>query len=158
MNEFKEEIAGVRVWRNNRHHDARGWLQEIYRDDELPASFYPSMAYVSAANPGVVRGPHEHEYQTDCFAFFGPGDFELTLWDARNKSPTYGHKQVMRVGECDPAVVLVPPGVVHAYKNVSNVRGMVFNTPDALYAGWKRKEPVDEIRHELDPHTPYKVD
>ena len=44
--------------------------------------------------------------------------------------------------------VLVPPGVVHAYRNVSEENGLVFNVPNRLYAGWGKKEPVDEIRHE----------
>jgi dTDP-4-dehydrorhamnose 3,5-epimerase len=37
---------------------------------------------------------------------------------------------------------------VHAYRNIGEVPGLVFNAPNRLYAGWKRTEPVDEIRHE----------
>ena len=50
------------------------------------------MAYISQTLPGIVRGPHEHNDQTDYFAFIGPSDFELTLWDARAESPTFGAK------------------------------------------------------------------
>ena len=42
----------------------------------------------------------------------------------------------------------VPPGVVHAYRNVGSSDAFVLNFPDKLYAGWGKKEPVDEIRHE----------
>ena len=48
----------------------------------------------------------------------------------------------------NPAAVWIPPGVVHAYRNVGDVSGLVFNAPNRLYAGWGKKEPVDEIRHE----------
>jgi dTDP-4-dehydrorhamnose 3,5-epimerase len=44
--------------------------------------------------------------------------------------------------------VVVPPGVVHGYKNISDRDGMVLNYPDKLYKGWGKKEEVDEIRHE----------
>jgi dTDP-4-dehydrorhamnose 3,5-epimerase len=52
------------------------------------------------------------------------------------------------VGESNPAAVWVPPGVVHAYRNVGTVPGLVINAPNRLYAGWGKGEPVDEIRHE----------
>jgi dTDP-4-dehydrorhamnose 3,5-epimerase len=52
-------------------------------------------------------------------------------------------------------MVVVPAGVVHAYKNIGDVPGMVFNAPNRLFAGEGRKEPVDEIRHESDPDSPF---
>jgi dTDP-4-dehydrorhamnose 3,5-epimerase len=59
------------------------------------------------------------------------------------------------LGQSQPGTVVVPPGVVHAYKNVANVPGWVFNLPNQLYAGEGRKEPVDEIRHEDIPSSPF---
>ena len=44
------------------------------------------MTYVSQTLPGVTRGPHEHVDQTDGFAFMGPSDFKLVLWDTRLRS------------------------------------------------------------------------
>jgi dTDP-4-dehydrorhamnose 3,5-epimerase len=56
---------------------------------------------------------------------------------------------VLYGGEDRPLALLVPPGVVHAYRNVSRgIVGWVFNYPDRLYAGRGRNEPVDEVRHE----------
>ena len=52
------------------------------------------------------------------------------------------------MGAEKPCLVFVPPGVVHAYRNVGTEEAFVMNFPDKLYAGWGRKEPVDEIRHE----------
>jgi len=40
--------------------------------------------------------------------------------------------------------------------NVGNIQGWVINLPNRLYAGNGRKEAVDEIRHESDPHSPFK--
>jgi dTDP-4-dehydrorhamnose 3,5-epimerase len=98
--------------------------------------------------PGVARGPHEHRQQSDFFAFIGPGDFKFYLWDTRRGSPTCGHRLTLLVGESNRQSVFVPPGVVHAYKSVGNIPGLVFNGPNRLYAGWGRTEPVYEIRHE----------
>lgn len=151
-------IEDVLIRPLSRHADARGWLVELYREDELEKSIHPVMAYISQTLPGVVRGPHEHRDQTDYFAFIGPGDFELVLWDARPDSLTHGVQTKAIYGESNPCAVTIPPGVVHAYRNVSNVPGWVFNGPNQLYAGVGKKEPVDEIRHELDVNSPYRID
>jgi len=78
----EQQIADVLFRPLRQHADSRGWLVELYREDELAESLHPVMAYVSQTQPGVARGPHEHVDQTDYFAFIGPGDFELVLWDA----------------------------------------------------------------------------
>jgi dTDP-4-dehydrorhamnose 3,5-epimerase len=106
------------------------------------------MTYVSQTLPGVTRGPHEHVDQTDGFAFMGPSDFKLVLWDARPRSVTVGRRTVIIVGESNPAAVWIPPGVVHAYRNLGSTPGLVFNAPNRLYAGLGKNQPVDEIRYE----------
>ncbi len=146
--EVFEPIEGVEYKSIKAHEDGRGWLMELYRNDELPTELEPKMAYISQTLPGIARGPHEHVEQTDYFAFIGPGDFCLYLWDAREDSPTCGNRWVRVMGESNPMAVAIPPGVVHAYRNISDFPGTVFNAPNQLYAGEGRQGPVDEIRHE----------
>lgn len=147
-------LPGVRIVPLKKYADSRGWLTELFRDDELPEGFRPAMGYLSVTQPGVARGPHEHVHQTDCFAFLS-GNYELILWENRpNHKP--GRFSVF-VGENNPAVVFVPPGVVHAYRNVGETDAFVLNFPDRLFAGWGKSEPVDEIRHESDPESPYQL-
>jgi len=138
--------------------DERGWLAEMFRIDELPEWFRPEMSYISMTVPGVARGPHEHVEQTDYFCFIGPANFKVYLWDARTDSPTYGIKQLLFCGSDAPMAVIVPPGVVHAYKNVSSENGIVFNAPDKLYAGTGKCQQVDELRHEEDGDSPFALD
>lgn len=138
--------------------DERGWLTELYREDELDPRFLPVMGYISMTQPAVARGPHEHADQADCFAFIGPSDFKLYLWDNRASSPTYRTRQILYAGEDAPRVVIIPPGVVHAYRNVGGKPGMVVNLPNRLYAGKGKREPVDEIRHEHDPKSIFQLD
>jgi dTDP-4-dehydrorhamnose 3,5-epimerase len=151
-------IEGV-IWKPlRRYHDARGWLCELFRHDDLPAEFHPVMAYISETEPGVARGPHEHVDQADCFCFLGPSNFKVYMWDSRPKSPTRGAREIAVVGADNPMLLVIPAGIVHAYKNVGAVPGIVFNCPNRLYKGHGRKEPVDEIRHEDDPASPFRLE
>ncbi|MHB8902821.1 MAG: dTDP-4-dehydrorhamnose 3,5-epimerase family protein [Thermoguttaceae bacterium] len=140
------------------HRDSRGWLAELFRFDELPPGFQPLMAYASQTLPGAARGPHEHRYQTDLFACFGPGELRLVAWDARSDSPTVGNRTSLVMGSSSPLIVLIPPGVVHGYRNEGNEPALVFNAPDRLFAGAGRREPIDEIRHEDNPLNPFLFD
>jgi len=152
------EIEGVIIKELSKHQDSRGWLTELFRNDEIPQQFMPLMAYISQTEPGVARGPHEHKHQADFFCFVGPSTFRIYLWDSRRSSPTFGNKMVLEAGENKFLSIIVPSGVVHAYKNVGTKPGWVLNFPNKLYAGYGRKEPVDEIRHENDPNSIYKLD
>jgi dTDP-4-dehydrorhamnose 3,5-epimerase len=116
------------------------------------------MSYISITHPGIARGPHEHVYQTDIFGFIGPSEFRLYLWDNRNKSVSFMTRQTVIAGEKNPVRVIIPPGVVHAYKNIGNESGMVVNYPNQLFAGHGKKEKVDEIRHESDPASIFILD
>jgi dTDP-4-dehydrorhamnose 3,5-epimerase len=151
-------IQGVVIRQLNAYRDRRGWLTELYREDELPAERHPVMVYVSETLPGIARGPHEHVNQTDYFSFFGPGEFMLYLWDSRPDSPTFGRRMKTAVGESNKQCVIIPPGVVHAYRNIGEKPGWVFNAPNRLYAGAGKKEQVDEIRHEDKAETVYRLD
>ena len=42
--------------------------------------------------------------------------------------------------------------------NVGDCDGLVINCPNRLYAGEGRREPVDEIRHEDDANTIFRMD
>ncbi len=154
----KGKIHDVVVKPLAKYLDERGWLAELFRSDELEAEVMPVMAYVSMTQPGVARGPHEHVDQTDYFCFIGPSNFKVYLWDSRKGSPSYGVRQVIFAGADNPTMVIVPPGVVHAYKNVGIDNGIVFNAPNRLYAGDGKRSPVDEIRHEEAVGSPYSLD
>jgi dTDP-4-dehydrorhamnose 3,5-epimerase len=154
----KGPIEGVEIRRLRKYVDERGWLCELYRSDEAARAVLPVMSYLSVTRPGITRGPHEHREQTDWFCFLGPSNFLLVLWDNRPGSPTLDHRMRMVLGEDDPAAVVVPPGVVHGYRNVGGKDGLVVNLPNRLFMGPGRAEPVDELRHESDPASPFDMD
>ena len=151
-------IDGVVIKPLSKYIDDRGWLTEVYRLDELEKPYHPVMGYISMTQADVVRGPHEHADQADLFSFLGPSNFKVYLWDNRKGSLSYMTRQVVYAGEDAPTSILIPAGVVHAYKNVGGKQGMVVNAPNRLFGGPGKKEPVDEIRHEADPNSIFAVD
>jgi len=148
-------IDGVIIKELNQFKDERGWLAELWRRDET--DYAPAMAYVSRTEQDIIRGPHEHRAQSDYFVFSGPGTFELYLWENREGRERYREREVLTVGEENPTLVIVPPGVVHGYKCV---RGPAFsiNLANTLYKGEGKKEEVDEIRWEKDLNSPFIID
>jgi dTDP-4-dehydrorhamnose 3,5-epimerase len=150
-------ISDVIIRDLTKYQDDRGWLMELFRNDVVAEENIPVMSYISQTEPGIARGPHEHRDQADLFCFVGPSTFRLYLWDARKNSPSYGHRMIFDSGEQKPQAVIVPAGVVHAYKNIGSIPGWVINLPNRLYAGKGRKEIVDEVRHESDPNSPFQM-
>ena len=156
---FREgNIRGVVVRDLRKFNDDRGWLSELFRYDEMATEFFPAMAYISSTEPGVTRGPHEHVDQADLFCFLGPSNFKLRMWDNRQDSPTRGNVMTLTVGADNPKSVLIPKGVVHAYQNTGELDGIVINCPNRLYMGTARRESADEIRHEDDPNTIFRIE
>ena len=153
-----EDIRDVVVYSLKKYYDDRGWLAELFRHDDLAEEFYPAMSYISFTKPGIQRGPHEHVDQADLFCFIGPSDFNIRLWDNLPGSPTFNSMMSIDVGDNNPTAVVVPKGVVHGYKNIGEIDGMVINCPNRLYMGENKSEPIDEIRHEDDPDTIYRMD
>lgn len=151
-------IKDVLIYELRKMEDERGWLAELFRHDELDTEFHPVMAYISATMPGMARGPHEHLEQADLFCFMGPSNFKLWMWDNRPDSESFNRVMTLIAGEDEPQAVLIPKGIVHGYRNIGTVPGIVINCPNRLYKGAGKIEPVDEIRYEDDPDTIYRMD
>lgn len=148
------DIPGVIIKKMEKFSDDRGWLTEIYREDLT--DFKPAMGYLSETKPGVVRGPHEHERQSDFFVFV-LGKFRLYLWDNREGAENYRKLMTYDVGGDNPCSVIIPPGVVHGYKCISETSGFTINLPDKLYKGENKAEEIDEIRWEEDADSSFVI-
>ena len=158
MNFPEGNIEGVVIRDLVRHNDKRGWLSELFRSDEVAPGNFPVMGYASGTEAGAIRGPHEHRFQDDYFCFFGPSTFRIYLWDNRKSAASFGRKMVLEVGENRTVSVLIPAGVVHAYKNIGSVTGWSFNFPNRLYGGDGKTSEIDEIRYEEDPSSPFRIE
>ena len=150
-------LPGVRVEALPVFKDSRGSLHELFRVDEVPNGFKPLMACSSWSHAGVARGPHQHVEQDDYFTFAGPSNFRIFLWDDRPGASGPAKGWVINTGEQAPTRIHVPRGVVHAYQNTGSAPGLVVTVTSLLFKGEGRRDPVDEIRHELNPHSPYQI-
>lgn len=120
--------------------DERGFLMEMLRsDDEIFERF--GQAYITACYPGVVKGWHYHKKQTDHFVCVR-GMAKVVLYDGREGFPTHGQVQEFFIGERNPALLKIPPLVMHGFKAVGMEMAMIINFPTELY---NYQEP-DEYR------------
>lgn len=149
MNKVKV-IEGVKTKHLRVIPDERGYLMEMLRcDDEMFEKF--GQAYLTVAYPGVVKGWHYHKEQTDIFIPV-KGMLKLVLYDNRENSPSYGEINEFYIGERNPMLVTIPPGLVHAFKAIGTEPAYLINVPTAPY---NYREP-DEFRiPPYDPSIPY---
>lgn len=138
-------IHGVVVHRLNVIPDERGRVMEIVRrDDPFFVGF--GQIYLTTVYPGVVKAWHSHKMQTDCFTCV-KGMVKVALYDDRDGSPTKGTVNEFHVGEHNPCLIVIPPGVYHGWKCISENEAYVINIPSEPY---NRSNP-DEYR--CDPHN-----
>jgi len=144
-------IDGVRLKRLTPIADERGRLMEMLRrDDELFIEF--GQVYLTTMYPGVTKAWHYHKVQHDHFVCVH-GMIKLALYDEREASPTKGVVNEFFIGQHNPLLVQIPPGVWHGFKNVGDAECLVVNVATKPYD----REHPDE--HRLDPHQnhiPYK--
>jgi dTDP-4-dehydrorhamnose 3,5-epimerase len=145
-----QDINGVTINRLKVVPDERGWLMEILRcDDPLFEKF--GQVYITTAYPGVVKAWHYHKKQTDNFTCVR-GMMKVVLWDARKESSTYQNLVELFVGEKNPVLISVPPGVYHGFKGIGTDTAYFLSIPTLPY---NYAEP-DEYRLPPDsPEIPY---
>jgi len=107
-------IEGVRVRTLQRHADDRGSLTEVLRSD-WPEFTRFGQAIVTVNIPGVIRGWHWHDRQTDVIVVVA-GQAAVPLYDGRTGSTTAGQVDEHVCGGGDLKAIFVPPGVWHGYK------------------------------------------
>ncbi|MBC2699102.1 MAG: dTDP-4-dehydrorhamnose 3,5-epimerase [ANME-2 cluster archaeon] len=140
-----EHIEGIKTKNLRVIPDERGWLMEILRnDDDIYQQF--GQVYITTAYPGVVKGWHYHKKQTDNFTCVS-GMMKVALYDAREDSDTNGNIMEFFIGEKNPILISVPPGVYHGFKGVGTQTAFFLSVPTLPY---NYQEP-DEYR--LPPDT-----
>jgi dTDP-4-dehydrorhamnose 3,5-epimerase len=138
-------IEGVKVKKLRVIPDERGYLMEMLRSDWEEFEKF-GQVYVTAAYPGVVKAWHYHKLQTDHFVCVH-GMAKVALYDSRPDSPTYGEVKEFFMGQHNPILLKIPPGVMHGFKGIGQEITLMVNVPTELY----RYEEPDE--HRLPAHT-----
>ena len=83
-------------------------MEMLRGDDAFFQKF--GQVYLSVAYPGVVKGWHYHKLQTDHFVIV-KGMMKVVLYDGREDSPTKGEVNEFFMGEKNPILLVIPPGV-----------------------------------------------
>jgi len=118
---------------------------EMFRSDWEEYQKF-GQAYVTAVYPGVVKGWHYHKVQTDNFVCV-QGMAKVVLYDSREGSPTRGDINEFFIGSLNPALLQIPPGVMHGFKGIGEDMALIVNVPTELY----NYQQPDEYR--LPAHT-----
>ena len=138
-------IEGVWVIPLTVHIDDRGYLIEIARqagDPEPHGVLHEfGQAYlVGNATRGVIRAFHKHLQVWDWFTF-GHGSAKVVLVDDRDDSPSRGERMVLVIGERNPVLVAVPPGVYHGWMSLEDDTQLI-----GLASQVYNREDPDEVR------------
>jgi len=146
-------IEGVKTKKLRVIPDERGQLTEMLRsDDEIFIKF--GQCYVTTTYPGVVKAWHYHKIQTDNFIAV-KGMFKVALYDSREESPTKGEVNEFFLGDHNPMLLQIPPGIYHGWKCIGEEEGFVVNVSTECY---NYSEP-DEFRLPFDTdEIPYDWD
>ena len=122
--------------------DDRGYFLEVLRVGQgLAGGLSVAALQVSAAlsYPGTIKALHYHLRQTDVWA---PvlGMLQVSLYDLRVGSPSFGMKNTLYMGELRPWSLRIPPGVGHGYKVLGTRPVLLVYATDHFY------DPKDEGR------------
>lgn len=130
-------IEGVRINPFPVFPDDRGYFLEVLRIGQgMGSEFPPERTQVSSAlsYPGTIKAFHYHLLQTDLWVPVH-GMLQVGLVDLRKKSPTYGVRNTLYVGELRPWQILIPPGVGHGYKVIGQGPAVLVYVTNQLYTG-----------------------
>lgn len=117
-----------------------GFLMEVLRDDDGLLKRFGQSTY-TVAYSGTIKAFHYHKRQDDLW-FVAFGKAKVVLHDLRDDSPTKGETQVIYAGVDDYKLILIPIGVAHGYKVVSDEPvGLFYHTTESY-----NKDNPDEER------------
>jgi dTDP-4-dehydrorhamnose 3,5-epimerase len=126
-------IEGVKIKQLKVHQDIPdadqpdvrpGFLMEVLRNDEGMLPKFGQTTY-TVAYQGTIKAFHWHELQDD-FWFVATGKAVIVMHDMRESSPTKGQTDTVTAGVDDYKLVLIPRGVAHGYKVISQDPVLLF--------------------------------
>ncbi|MBU0707401.1 dTDP-4-dehydrorhamnose 3,5-epimerase family protein [Patescibacteria group bacterium] len=101
-----------------------GFLMEVLRRDEGLLKKYGQTTF-TVAYQDTIKAFHYHEKQDDLW-FVATGKAMIVLYDMRDDSPSKGETQVILAGKDDYKLVVIPIGVAHGYKVLSEEPVLLF--------------------------------
>jgi dTDP-4-dehydrorhamnose 3,5-epimerase len=139
------------------HHDERGFLGEIFRQDwdSQLSEFLPKQLLISQSKPGIIRAWHRHRRNQIDFLFVRKGILKICAYDGDDSSKTCGQLVEIIISATSPQIIKIPGHLWHGTKNVGNETSETIYFINNLYD----YENPDEERKEwndpfiIDPNT-----
>lgn len=131
------------------HRDERGALFEILRSDEKIFRKF-GQAYITICKPGWVKGWHYHKIQEDNFCVI-KGEAKIVL-----VSPDKKKFQEFELSAEEPALLKIPPLVIHGFECLSKNECWILNIPTLAYNHSKPDEYRLPLNSEEVPYQPWK--
>lgn len=131
------QVKNLKIFAND-----QGYLFETLRNDEEIFGGKFGQSLVSVIYPGVIKGLHKHEKQTDYTTCIKGNIKYVTI-----KEKSDGTKEIKTfiIGEKNPILVKTPPGIWHGYTPLSNEEAVILHLEDEAY------NPKDDDTQRKDP-------
>jgi dTDP-4-dehydrorhamnose 3,5-epimerase len=130
-------IDSVMCRKLNPIHDERGYLMEILRNDDPEFTIF-GQTYITTSYNGVVKAWHLHNEQVDRICCV-KGMIKLVT--IKEMSDNKYDVSELFIGEKNPCLVTIPPGIYHGWKAYDG-DAIVMNITDIPY----NREKPDEYR------------
>lgn len=145
---------GVEFHESPTHIDERGSLCEIIDSRWSWCKDPINFSYMFTIRPQYVKGWNLHKKHEDRY-FVIQGDLEVTFYDVREDSPTYGEVSQVVLSPDNRRIMNIPTHVWHGVKNIGDKDALVINFPTMCYD----HEDPDKYRLDLDTdEIPYKYE
>ena len=130
---YKRENMKITIKSLDIKNDARGWLSEIIRAEDVDHKKF-GQVLITTANPGETKGNHYHKRKTEWYCII-KGRGILTMINRNNEE-----KKEIKLGEKNMVLVKIPPNHFHYIKNIGKKEMLLL-----VY--------VDEVFNSSDPDT-----
>lgn len=141
LNERK--IEGVELKPLKKIIDERGSVMHMLKSARSGEFLNIGEIYFSLVNPGFIKGWKYHkEIQQEMVVPFG--SIRIVLHDDRPQSPTKGLTQTVDFGDCNYALLTIPPQVWYAFASKDNMTAIIANATSSPH------RPEESLTKSLD--------
>lgn len=133
------ELKELKVWSND-----QGYLFETVRNDDKLFDGKFGQVLVSVVYYGVIKGLHKHNFQTD-YTTCIKGSIKYCVANKIDENKVDIKTYI--IGEKNPILIKVSPGIWHGYTPIGNKDAIVLHLMDKVY------DPSNQDTEKIDPFT-----
>ena len=102
------------------HHDERGFLGELFRQDwnDIVPNFTPNQFLISQSKPGIVRAWHRHLKDQIDLLLVRKGILKICAYDGDKNSESFGQLVEIISDSQTPEIIMIPGNLWHGTKNI----------------------------------------